>query len=117
MTPIVLRHRGKEHRLNQVHTLFGRAKIDGLQWRFHAKGDGVQLEGRIFAHPDDYVTFAYINPPGGAKTCVNSKIARCELVVSGKGYTDSLTTASRAAMEILVDDPRDSGLPNIPVPI
>lgn len=117
MTPIVLRHRGKEHKLNALHTVFGRAELNGLDWRFHAKTKAVSLEGRVTAHPDDFVVFAYINPSGGAKTCVNSKIARCDLTVTIDGQSERLVSASRAAMEILVDDPRDSGLPQIPVPI
>ncbi|MFO0744730.1 MAG: hypothetical protein U1F43_03515 [Myxococcota bacterium] len=117
MTPIVLRHKGREHRLNALHTVFGRATLTALDWRFHAKQAGVSLEGRITAHPDDFVVFAYIDPPGGAKTCVNSKIGRCELTVTVDGRSERLVSTSRAAMEVLVEDPRQSGLPNIPVPL
>lgn len=104
MTPVVLRHEGREHRLNALHKVFGRAKIGGLRWTFEAKGEGVALSGVISASPIQVVTFAYKNPPGGTKLCINSKIARCELAVTLDRRKVDLTSRSGAAFEVLVDD-------------
>ncbi|MCC6624163.1 MAG: hypothetical protein IT385_23130 [Deltaproteobacteria bacterium] len=117
MTPLVLRHRGREHRLNALHTVFGRATIDRLDWRFRAKGPGVALAGRIHMRPEDFVVFAYTDPPGGTKPCINSKIAACELTLTVDGRREELGSASRAAMEILVDDPAAQGITGLPAPI
>jgi len=117
MTPMVLRHRGREHRLNALHTVFRRATIDRLDWRFHAKASGVELAGRIHMRPEDFVVFAYTDPPGGTKPCINSKIARCELTLTIDGRREELVSASRAAMEILVDDPAAQGITGLPAAI
>ena len=104
MTPIVFRHEGREHRLNALYKVFRRATLDGLRWSFAAKGDGIALSGVISATPAQVVTFAYKNPPGGTKLCVNSKIARCELTVTRAGSRTTLLSQSGAAFEVLVDD-------------
>jgi hypothetical protein len=48
----------------------------------------------------------YYNPPGGAKHCLNSKIAGCTLRLTDRraGTTEVLETRNRAAFEILTDD-------------
>jgi len=117
MTPIVLRLDGREHRLNALHTVFGRARLDGLVWSFKAKGPGIELAGTMRMRPDDFVVFAYHDPPGGVKTCINSKIAACELSVTVDGRRREFRSASRAAMEILVDDPRTTGVAELPLPV
>lgn len=106
LTPIVLRHGGREHRLNALHRTLGRSRLGGFGWSFAASGAGVRLEGRIEAAPEDFVALAYGNPPGGVKRCLNSKVARCELSlrVDGEAARRRLATARRAAFEILTDD-------------
>jgi hypothetical protein len=48
----------------------------------------------------------YLNPPGGIKYCLNSKIAECTLSITDfqNARTDTMRTAARAAFEILTDD-------------
>ena len=47
----------------------------------------------------------YGNPPGGAKTCLNTKLARVLLTLRRAGRPDlQLQCAQRAAFEILTDD-------------
>lgn len=106
LTPIVLRHGGRERRLNALHTTLGRSRLGGFGWSFSAKGRGVRLEGRVEAAPEDFVALTYGNPPGGVKRCLNSKIARCELSlrVDGAAAPTRLVTVRRAAFEILTDD-------------
>lgn len=104
MTPIVLRHAGREHRLNRLVTTLRRARFDYERWEFRARGDGVRLSGVIEARPEDFVCLRYENPPGGDKFCLNTKIARCELrVTPDDGTAVTLTSPHGAAFEILTD--------------
>ena len=51
-----------------------------------------------------FVGLTYNNPPGGTKTCLNTKLAACELTVERTGQAPrTLTTSHRAAFEILTD--------------
>jgi len=118
MTPIVLRHQGREHRLNALRTLFGRASLHGLEWSFKARGEGLALRGTMRAGPIDVVTLWYPNPPGGQKICINTKIATCELeLTTDGGHTERLRTPNGAAFELLVDALSDTGLATLPTPI
>ena len=50
-----------------------------------------------------FVGLPYRNPPGGVKTCLNTKIAACELTLKVGGVERTMRSASRAAFEILTD--------------
>ncbi len=57
-------------------------------WRIEtADADAGALALRIWADPADFVALRYDDPPGGAKICLNSKIARCELTLRRGGQT------------------------------
>lgn len=112
MTPIVLRHEGVEHRFNALGTTLRNHGRYGL---FHADFSGASDEGTIEGHveapPDAFVGLPYDNPPGGRKTCLNTKIASSVLTFTPRGGAPvRLTTTSRAAFEILTDD-HDHGVP------
>lgn len=115
LTPIVLRHEGREHALNSpAQIIRARASIEYFDWRFVSESSSVRIEGRIHADRSDFVGLAYMNPPGGTKHCLNSKIANCDLTVTYKsgtraGQVDRLRATRRAAFEILTDD-RDHGV-------
>jgi len=117
MTPIVLRHERREYRLNALHTLFGRASLHGLEWSFKGKGQGISLHGTMRAAPLDVVTLFYANPPGGAKICINTKIATCDLELVTPTGSSRLRSPHGAAFELLVDKLSDTGLTNLPAPI
>jgi len=106
ITPIVLRHRGREHRLNAMgRALRARVSLQGFEWRFASHGDGVRIEGRIEAPRDAFVGLSYANPPGGIKQCLNSKIAHAEITLSQPdGTRETLASRHRAAFELLGDD-------------
>jgi hypothetical protein len=77
-----------------------------FEWTFSTRGPGVRIEGKITAAARDFVALRYDNPPGGHKTCLNSKLASCELLVEREGEPPRrLETERRAAFEILTDDP------------
>jgi hypothetical protein len=52
-----------------------------------------------------FVGLRYDNPPGGVKTCLNTKLAACEVTVDDRRARrrQTLATAHRAAFEILTD--------------
>jgi hypothetical protein len=64
------------------------------------------VKGRIDAEPSAFVVLEYRNPPGGIKYCLNTKLARCELVVTDRasGETETLTSEHGALFEVLGDE-------------
>ncbi len=117
MTPLVLRWRGREYRLNKLSKLFGRAHVKGLVWTFKAKGEGIAVRGTIRAAPVDMVTLFYTNPPGGQKLCVNTKIGSCELDITSPDGNARLYSPHGAAFELLVDKLADTGVAHLPEPL
>jgi hypothetical protein len=113
ITPIVLRHKGRELAFNsilQALTTYG--SFDYFTWRFKSKAPQAAIAGTISAPRNAFVGLSYYNPPGGVKHCLNTKIASCRIQVSDKalGTTETLETEHRAAFEILTDD-RQHGIP------
>jgi hypothetical protein len=106
LTVMVLRHRGEEIALNRPgRMLRARASLRYFEWSFASGDDRHRVEGRIHAPRRAFVGLRYLNPPGGIKHCLNTKIAACELSVARKGEAaEQLFTAERAAFEILTDD-------------
>jgi len=107
MTPLVLRHAGREHRLNATRrTLLARTTLSYFTWSFATRNDEVAIEGTIEAPRWAMVGLRYRNPPGGEKHCLNTKIARCTLAVRDRrtDASETLHTGDRAAFEILTDD-------------
>lgn len=86
---------------------------DFFEWDFDSKGEGIRVHGRIEAPRSAFVGLTYLNPPGGSKTCLNCKVARCELTLERDGTAETFVTESRAAFEILTDD-RAHGVPVLP---
>jgi hypothetical protein len=103
MTIVCLRFGGHDYRLNSGPQLI-RAKgaWQGFDWHFDSAQAGVRIHGCMHAAPDDFVSLTYYNPPGGTHTCLNSKLAACELTLERSGERPvTLTTRHRAAFEIL----------------
>ena len=106
LTMLVLRLDGEEYRLNTPLQAL-RADCDWrfFEWRFDSRHKGLRIHGRVHAAREDFVGLRYMNPPGGDHTCLNSKIAACELTLEVAGKTPrQLRTANRAAFEILTDE-------------
>ncbi len=106
MTLMVLRLDGVEHRLNSIpQSIRAKGSYDYFVWRFESKNRKLGIAGSIAAPADSFVALPYSNPPGGVKTCLNSKLASCNLSVSIKGQAPrSLVSKTRAAFEILTSD-------------
>jgi hypothetical protein len=105
LTLIVLRIDGEELRLNTMwQALRARQELRFFEWRLESRSGGTRVEGRIHAPASSFVALPYYNPPGGTKTCLNTKLAACELTVERPGHpVRRLTTTNRAAFEILTD--------------
>jgi hypothetical protein len=112
LTLIVLRLDGEELRLNSLwQAVRARQDLRFFDWHFDSRAGGTRVHGRIHAPAKSFVALPYYNPPGGTKTCLNSKLAACELTVERQGRaTRKLTSRHRAAFEILTDR-RDHNLP------
>ncbi|MBK8942151.1 MAG: hypothetical protein IPM79_32235 [Polyangiaceae bacterium] len=112
MTPLVLRLGDEELAFNTLaRGLLARGSYDLFHWRFETKDDHAEVSGTIAAAASDFVGLTYYDPPGGSRTCLNSKIARCDLTVRRKGKPPLvLSTRHRAAFEILTTA-TDHGVP------
>lgn len=106
MTPVVLRLKGREYRLNDPLKCFRRARYSCFDWHFRAASPELTIEGRIHASREDFVCLRYANPPGGWKYCLNSKIASAEITVTLPGNSPPIGLHARcsAGFEILTDD-------------
>jgi len=115
MSPIVLRHQGKEIKMNSLlQTVRAKSSFKYFNWNFISETKEIRLEGEISAPKEAFIGLNYRNPPGGSKHCLNSKIATCELKIKHKqssqwGPPEVLFTKHRAAFEILTDA-RDHGV-------
>ncbi len=106
LTPIVLRIGDREFAVNALLRAVrnkGRYDTRTLEWQFSGSHDGTHIEGRVSAPRNSFVALPYGNPPGGVKTCLNCKLASCELHLTEGGRSRRLYTAHRAAFEIGTD--------------
>ena len=111
ITPVVLRHQGREYRLNDLHKSLGRADFRYFHWNFKARSQEIKLRGEISARREAFVCLPYYNPPGGVKLCLNSKLAGCRLWLKRPGRPEELLESPHgAAFEILTDDTDGHGL-------
>jgi len=104
MSPVVLRLRGETLGWNALpRAIRAHGRYAPYDWHIETDGGSAgALSLRIWAEPSEFVALRYDNPPGGAKICLNSKLARCELTLRRGGQTIELRS-SRAAFEILDD--------------
>ena len=108
-TLVVLRIEGEEYAINSLPRAMiadGRwgAVESGFEWNLRTKQAGVEIAAKISAPRDRFVGLRYQNPPGGSKTCLNSKLARVELTLRRAGRPElRLRSEHRAAFEMLTD--------------
>lgn len=104
MNPVVLRLDGETFAYNGlVRAVRAVGAYAPYQWHIETKDKQGTLDIRIEADPEDFVALRYGNPPGGAKICLNSKVARCEVTIHRPGRAAQVLHSSRAAFEILED--------------
>jgi hypothetical protein len=112
MTLVVLRIGTREFALNGLaQSLRTRAASGFFSLAIEARSGDVHISISLHAARADFAGLAYANPPGGVKTCLNTKLAACELTLRQRGQPDrSYSTRHRAAFEILTDR-HDHGVP------
>ena len=109
LTLLVLRHKGEELALNSLpQSLRAKGRFGYFRWDFGSETKDVAVKGSISAPRTAFVGLHYANPPGGGKSCLNTKLASCELRLKQKQKhaEEMLSTQNRAAFEILTDDQR-----------
>ena len=104
-TLVVLRVGGQTYAFNGFwRALLTRGHFNNFHWDFSTADANASIEGHIKATSGDFVALRYDNPPGGYKTCLNSKLASCTLTLCRFGMEPlALHTRNRAAFEILTD--------------
>lgn len=112
MSFVVLRTEGEEFALNTMRqALRTKGEFGLFDWRIDASSPAARVAIRVHANREAFAALTYRNPPGGSKTCLNSKIASCEVTLEAAGRpARTLRARSRAAFEILTDR-RDHGVP------
>jgi hypothetical protein len=105
MTFALLRLDGRTYAFNSLlGAIRSRGRLDGMRWTLDTRRAQVRLRGQFSVVPERCVELRYLNPPGGEKICLNSKLAACELTLFRPGESPlRLTTQERAAFEILGD--------------
>jgi hypothetical protein len=111
LTLLVLRDGDEEIALNGLwQAARAHGDYDFFTWTLDSRGPQARLHGRIAAPAAVFVGLDYLNPPGGSKTCLNSKLASAEFTLERPGRpAKTFVTHSRAAFEILTDR-RDHGV-------
>ncbi|HWB79264.1 MAG TPA: hypothetical protein VG755_30090, partial [Nannocystaceae bacterium] len=106
LTIAVLRVGDRTHAFNSLaRAPFCNARIEGLRSSFTASNGSARLHVEVEAPREAFVGLRYANPPGGAKICLNTKIARARVQLDDL----VLETSNRAALELLSED--DQGIP------
>jgi len=105
MSLIVLRIGGEELRMNGLlRALRNTGTLDRFDWRIEAEQHGVRITVHIHASRVDFAGLRNDNPGRPQKTCLNSKLAACELTLERRGEPPRrLRSAHGAAFEILTD--------------
>ena len=112
LTFVVLRDEGQEIALNgMLQAVRASGSYDFFTWTLATRNPQLQISGHIHAPASAFVGLRYQNPPGGEKTCLNTKLASAEITVKRPGRPPrTLVTKHRAAFEILTDR-TDHGVP------
>jgi len=107
----VLRLDGRTYAFNRVgQALRSRGRYRFFQWRLECRAGDNQLRVDIDAPREAFTALTYYNPPGGNKTCLNSKLAHARVSVIRSGHEEVLHSEHGAAFEILTDRD-DHGVP------
>jgi len=75
------------------------------RWTFQSTRGRPKLQGELWAETDDFVGLHYPNPDGTMVYCLNTKLARAELLVGMPGRRERLYRSTCAALEIATTDP------------
>lgn len=107
-----LRLDGRDYVFNApITALRAKGSYRYFSWQLETKHGGHRLRATIEAPADRFAGLTYYNPPAGQKTCLNSKLASCELEFRRAGGAPiRLRSRHGAAFEIFTDR-SDHGIP------
>lgn len=111
-TLLFVRHRGVDYALNGAREwATNRGAIGARRWVFHGKSAAkgaasAEIDGELWAAPDDLVGLYYPNPSGPMTYCLNTKLARARVTLRLSGRPAFTVTSRAAALEIGTRDPR-----------
>lgn len=100
-----LRLDGRDYCFNRpAQALRARGRYRFFDWQLSLRNADARLSVTVSAPASHFTALTYYNPPGGSKTCLNSKIARCQVMLERRGQPPLvLHSAHGAAFEILTD--------------
>jgi len=106
LTLVVLRLEDREFALNSYRqALRTHGKYGYFSWVIDGASKNARIRVFMEAPKESFVGLTYENPPGGVKTCLNTKLANCQVIVEpARSERIQLRTDSRAAFEIVTDD-------------
>lgn len=86
LTLVVLRLDDEEYAINApLEWVRASGRYEPFTWAIETRTAGVSIQGRIHAAAGSFVGLTYDNPPGGSKTCLNTKLAGAEFTVTRSG--------------------------------
>ena len=96
---------GEEYRFDSlVRAMRSSGEFSPGDWSCSLSNGRERLEIKMKCSPESIVSLPYRNPPGGLKTCLNTKVAHAEAILRlADGEEIRLHTQNRAAFEILKD--------------
>lgn len=106
ITLLCLRVRGVHYDWNRPQDwLQASARTGTRRWEFQSRSDLGRLEGWLEAPTEDLVGLIYENPTGPTTHCLNSKLARAELLFHPAGRAPLRLESKAAALELGTTDP------------
>lgn len=112
MSIACLRVDGHDYMFNSLSRAFrAKGQYQFFDWRLQTSNGREHLSISMTAPASHFTALTYYNPPGGSKTCLNSKIAYCEALLIRPDHAPLvLTSRHGAAFEILTNR-NDHGVP------
>jgi len=106
LTTLLLRVDDREYRFGGAwRALRASTRRDRFEWRLRSSARGVRIQARLHAPASSFVALRYDDPAGGARVCVRTELAACEVTLERAGQAPRrLATAHRAAFEMLGRD-------------
>ena len=101
-TVAVLRTGQREIRFDGlIRAVRASAAWSDANWQWRVTNGAETPEARFQAEEEDWIVFPYRNPPGGMKTCRNSKVAAVEITLQESNGTHEGNNPESGAFEIL----------------
>lgn len=103
LTMAVLRVDGEEYSFTGLlQGARAKSNVRVGEWTFSAESPAGRLSARLSCPVSSFVALQYPDPPGGARLCLNTKTAACELSLERDGKdTLQLRSLRRAAFELI----------------